>query len=99
MLAHIPLPLAAFEVNEDGRLTTGLRLGRLRSQVAVIRALADHVEHLARPGDTEGLGEQLIEEMTRLACRLLEVAGSLAGSPRSEDRGVFARRPSPGSAD
>jgi hypothetical protein len=91
MLGSIPSP-AALGSDEDGRLEAELRLGRLRSQAAVVRALADHVEHLSRAGDSDGIGDQLIEEMARLGCRLIEAAGTLAGS-HPEDSGVFARRP------
>ena len=94
MPAHMP-SLATLESNDDSQLSAELRLARLRSQVAVVRALADHIDHLARPADTQGLGEQVIEEMARLGCRLLEVAGSLARSPCHEESGVFARHASP----
>jgi hypothetical protein len=85
-----PIPsLAALGSDDDARLEAELRLGRLRSQAAVIRALADHVEHLSRAGDAEGIGDQLIEEMARLGCSLIETAGTLAGSQHPEDSGVF----------
>jgi len=90
MLAHIP-SLAALESNDDLRLAAELRLARVRSQVAVVRAIADQVEYLSRAGEAAALGDQLIEEMARLGCRLVETAGSLAGSPRCEESGVFAR--------
>jgi hypothetical protein len=48
MLAHIP-SLAALESEDDDRLGAELQLARLRSQVAVVRTIADEVEHLARP--------------------------------------------------
>jgi hypothetical protein len=89
MLAHIP-SLRALESDDNDRLVPELRLARLRAQVAIVRALADHVEDLARPGDIDGLGNQVIEEMERLGCRLLEAASALAGSPCAEDGGVFA---------
>ena len=93
MPAHIP-SLAALESNDDGPLVAELRLARLRSQAAVVRALADHVEHLSRAGEADGIGDQLIEEMARLGCRILEAAGSLARAPHVEDSGIFARAPS-----
>jgi len=91
MLAHIP-SVATLESDDERRLARELRLARLRSQVAVVRAIADQVEHLSRAGDGDGLGEQLIEEMARLGCRLLEAAGSMAEPPSVEDSGIFARR-------
>ncbi len=76
----------------DGQSPAEAHLGRIRSQAAVVRALADAAECLARPG-AEGVGDQLVEEMARLGCRLLESAGALARDPRPEDSAVFARRP------
>lgn len=90
MVVHVASPRAP-EPNDDGRLAADPRLRRLRSQVAVIRALADEIEVLARPKDADGLSEQIIEEMARLGCRLLEAAASLAEPRRPEDSGVFAR--------
>jgi hypothetical protein len=85
--------LRALESDDNDQLAQELRLARLRAQVAVVRALADHVEYLARPGDTDGLSKQVIEEMARLGCRLLEAAGALVGSPCPEDSGVYALKP------
>jgi hypothetical protein len=69
---HTQLPsLAALESSEDGPLLTELQLIRLRSQAAVVRALADQVEQLSRAADAEGLSLQLIEEMVRLGRGLL----------------------------
>ncbi len=96
MLAHMP-SLAALESDDDDRLGAELELARLRSQVAVIRTIADEIEHLGRPRDADGLRAQLGEERARLGCRLLAVAASPTEPPRSEDSGVFARRPSLGS--
>jgi hypothetical protein len=68
---------------------------RLRSQVAIVRALADQIDRLPLRGDGQGVPDQLIEELTRLGCLLLEHAGSLAASQPLEDSGVFARAHSP----
>jgi hypothetical protein len=93
MLTYIP-SLAALQSNDDGRLTAELRLARLRSQVAIIRSLADQVEHLARPENTDGLSEQLVEEMARLGCMLLETAGALTTVfPHLQNTGVFLVKP------
>jgi hypothetical protein len=59
--------------------------------VAVLRTLTDHIEHLARPGDADELSWQLVEEMARLGCRLLEAAARMTRSLRPEDSGVFTR--------
>jgi hypothetical protein len=95
MLAHIS-SLAALQSDDGGLLVAELRLARLRSQVAIVRALADHVEYLARPQDTKELGDQVIEEMARLGSRLLEAAAALAASPPPE--GAIALSPWLGSA-
>lgn len=58
MLSHLP-SLAALE-SDDDRLGAELRLARLRSQVAVVRTVADEVEHLAQRGDADGLRAQLV---------------------------------------
>lgn len=68
-----------------------LSLTGLRSQVAIVRALADEVDSLSRIGEADGLPEQLIEELARLGCRLLDQASALAGTVPPEDSGVFAR--------
>lgn len=61
------------------RLRHGAALGRLRNQAALVRALVDEFERLA-PSDGEGLlvCDQLLEELTRLGCRILETAAALA---------------------
>jgi hypothetical protein len=93
MLGHIP-SITALEADDDGRLVTELRLARLRSQAAVVNTLADRVEYLSRAGDADGMGDQLIEEMAQLGCRLIEMAAALARSQAPDDSGVFARGPS-----
>jgi hypothetical protein len=57
----------------------------LRSQLAVIRALVDQIEHLAHATDADGLGAELADEMSRLGYRLLEVATSLKEIPRADE--------------
>ncbi len=72
-LANV-LSLAALESDESPQPATGPRVVRLRTQVAVVRALADQVEHFSRTGDSRGLSEQLTQEKARLERQLLEVA-------------------------
>lgn len=91
MLTYTPA-LSVLQSDDDGLLTAGLELIKLRSQLAVVRALADHLEYLTRRGDAEGLGTQLVEEMARLGCQLLEAASSPSSLPPPEDSGVFLRR-------
>jgi hypothetical protein len=73
MNAHI-LSFAARGSNHEGPLAANPRLVDVRSQVAVVRALADQVEQLSRVADVDGLGTQIVEEMTRLGGRLLDAA-------------------------
>jgi hypothetical protein len=93
----MPAPILSLVTSGSGddARTPAKHLGPLRVQAAVIRALVDEVECVSRVGDAEGMGEQLIEEMARLGCRLLEAAGTLAAPPPPEDSGVFARRSGP----
>jgi hypothetical protein len=96
MLAHIP-SLATLESNDDGQLAAELELAQLRAQVAIVRTLADHIEYFARPGDTGSLSEQLIEEMARLARRLLCATTSMTTVVNAEHSGIFPRSSSSGS--
>jgi hypothetical protein len=66
--------LSALDSADDGQLTAEVRLGRLRAQAALVRALADEVEYLSLRRDVGGLGEQLVEEAERLGRRLSEAA-------------------------
>lgn len=93
MLGPIP-SVTALEANDDGRLVAEFRLARLQSHAAVVRTLADQVEHLSRAGDADGIGDQLVEELAQLGCRLLETAAALAQPQAPEHSGVFARGPS-----
>jgi hypothetical protein len=90
MLTQI-LSVAALESSQDGPLAAEARLVNLRSQVAIVRTLADQVELLSRAPDVDGLGTQMVEEMARLACRLLDAAAALADASPVEDSGVFKR--------
>jgi hypothetical protein len=90
MPEHIP-SLSSLESDDDRPLVAELRLARVRWQVAVLRTLVDRAEYLARPGETNGFDEQLVEDMARLGCRLLEAAALLAERPDSDESGIFAR--------
>ena len=83
--------VAALESSQDGPLAAEARLVNLRSQVAIVRMLADQVEQLSRAADVDGLGAQLVEETARLGCRLLDAAAALADASPVEDSGVFKR--------
>ncbi len=88
MLSHIPFLASP---HDGGYLPLEGRCQRVRSQVAIIRALADHAEALSRAVDADAVADQLVEEMARLGCRVLEAAAALAMPPPPEDSGVFAR--------
>jgi hypothetical protein len=75
MLAHTCFE--ALGPIDGGTSTVADQLVRLREQVAVVRAIADHVDAFARPGDVDELGDQVIEEAARLGCRLLETAATM----------------------
>jgi hypothetical protein len=94
MSAHTFPRLATLESNDDDQLSAELRLSHLRAQVAVVRTLADHIEQVARPTDADGLGQQLTEEITRLGCRLFEVAASLTKQPPPPPNSEVFMRPS-----
>lgn len=50
----------------------------VRKQTAVVMALADELEHLAPWRPTSTLRQQLVEELARLGCRILETAATLS---------------------
>jgi len=68
---------APLQFPDDREASSQLRV--VRSQTGVVRALLDEIERL-QPGSVAGqvVAEQLIDELTRLGCRTLEVAASLA---------------------
>jgi hypothetical protein len=74
--------LAIREPQGDARLAADARLKHVRTQVAAVRAVVDHAEQVAQAAAVDALTEQLVEEMARLGCRLLEAAVSLADAAR-----------------
>jgi hypothetical protein len=83
MLAPNVPAVTTLESNDDDQLAAERRLGRLRTEVAIVRTLADQIELLVSPRYAKRLSEQLVEEMARLGCRLVEAAAELTASPRS----------------
>jgi ribosomal protein L29 len=83
MLAPTKLFLVPSEPKDEDCQATELQLTRLRAQVAIVRMLTDQIEHFARAKHIDGLSEQLIEEMRRLGCRLIEAAASMTRAPES----------------
>jgi hypothetical protein len=82
MMLTVLATLAIPPSKDDGRLAVEAQLKRVRTQVAAVRAVADHAEQLAQAAAVDRLTEQLVEEMARLGCRLLEAAVSLADATR-----------------
>jgi len=74
--------LAVRESKDDARLAVEAQLKRVRTQIAAVRAVADHAEQLAQAAAVDRLTDQMVEEMARLGCRLLEAAVSLADATR-----------------
>ncbi len=91
MIARVLPFFSSPQPSDDCELTAERRLARLRGQVAVLRTLMDNVDHFACAEDADGLSEQLVEEMARLGCRLLEAAASMTRPPPSAQSGVFLR--------
>ena len=58
-----------------------LGLGAIRKQAAIVRALTDELERVVSSSWAEHpISEQLIEEMTCLGHKILEIASALAGA-------------------
>jgi hypothetical protein len=82
---------AALESGQRGLFAAEPQLVNLRSQVAVVRTLADQVEQLSRAADFDGPGAQMVEEMARLGCRLIDAAAALADASQIEEASRPAR--------
>lgn len=98
MMDHRP-SIVALESHDDLLVSMGRRLAGLRSQAAVVRALANQLTHFPRAADAAGLRNQLIEEVARLARRIAEAAvdalppGASGGSEASRDTGALSPVP------
>ena len=62
MHPHLP-SVATLEGCDDRRLDAEVELARLRSQAAIVRAFADHVEHLTQLGNDTGLAVHVAGEI------------------------------------
>lgn len=66
---------------DDPSLARAHGLTAIRDQVAVVRTLTDELERVVPSSWAEHpISEQLIEEMTCLGHRILEIASALAGA-------------------
>jgi hypothetical protein len=67
-------------------LTDEVDVAPIRSQAAVVRMLLDHLDRLVpQSGATYATRDQLIEELTRLGCRIFETTGALARAGDAQD--------------
>jgi hypothetical protein len=92
MVTRMYPSLWALESNDEGRLVAEVGLVRIRTQAAVVRALADQIEVFVKPDRAHWLGDQLVEEAARLACGILEAAAELAKALPPEETEMFDRR-------
>lgn len=79
MTVHLP-SIQALTSGDDRLLHEELGGLAVRRQTAVVRALLDQVECLSPWSAIEGLRAQLVEELARLGCMLLEAAASLSST-------------------
>jgi len=87
MLSHIP-SLATLDSNDDELFAAELRFARFQSQVAILRKLADQVEQLGPPREFDTSGQELMEEIAQLGCRVLQATRPSAWSPRPADSSI-----------
>ena len=75
---HLP-SIRALDTTDDGLLSQELRYLAVRRQVAVVRALVDRLDRLEPPpGAGIGFSSELVEELARLGCTILETAASMS---------------------
>lgn len=72
------LPSLRALVADDDLLREELRCLAVRQQAAVVRGLVDQVECLGPSRANCALRAQLVEELARLGCRILEAAAALS---------------------
>lgn len=79
MPVHLP-SIEALLSGDDRLLHQELGGLAVRRQTAVVRALLDQLECLSPLSAIEGLRAQLVEELARLGCTMLEAAASLSST-------------------
>ncbi len=77
MKVHLP-SVEALTSGDDRLLHQELGGLAVRRQTAVVRALLDQMECLSALSAIEGLRAQLVEELARLGCTILEAAATLS---------------------
>lgn len=80
---HLPT-IEALTGNDDERLIAELKLSDVRERAAVLRELLEEVEGLVRTSEGEQVSLDgqpraafVVEELARLGCKIVELAGSL----------------------
>lgn len=81
---HLP-SIEALTDSDDERLIAELRVNELRDQVAVARAMLDAVEELSASErssrfEQDEETERTAEELARLGCKIVELAGAISRS-------------------
>ena len=79
------------DFDAERRRLAAIAIRILGSQADADDVLQEAWLRLSRAEDVDGLGAQMVEEMARLGCRLLDAAAALAGVSPVEDSGVFKR--------
>lgn len=73
--------IEALTDNDDERLITELKVNELREQVALARSLLDAVDELSADEQASSdLSDGAAEELARLGCKIVEVAGAISRS-------------------
>lgn len=81
MTLNLP-SVEALEADNEDLLQEELGALAVRTQAAVVRALAERLECL--PCASGGVRAQLVVELSRLGCRVLETAAALAARAQRE---------------
>jgi hypothetical protein len=78
-VVHVPDVLT---MSPAGAMALDSELQSVRAQAALVRSLLDELDELAPPGgrsaDSHFFAEQVVEELTHLACRMMETAAAIA---------------------
>jgi hypothetical protein len=73
--------IEALTDDDDDRLIAELKVHEVREQVAVARSLLDAVEALSANEQTSvGVQDDAVEELARLGCKIVELAGAISRS-------------------
>jgi hypothetical protein len=77
MRTHLP-SIEALVAGDDRRLHEELSGLSVRKQTAVVRMLMDQLEVVSPWSAVEGVRAQLVEELARLGCLILQAAASMS---------------------